>query len=66
MRKRKSKGIELVKVEECNTAKIVVEVDDDLFNAMADAGRQHIAKDKEACFAYALNRALMEVMDEIK
>ena len=67
MKKRKAgKGIELVKVEECNTAKIVVEVDDDLFNAMADAGRQHIAKDKMACFSYALTRALMEVMDEIK
>ena len=51
MRKRKAgKGIELVKVEECNTAKIVVEVDDDLFNAMADAGRQHIATETEPFF----------------
>ena len=67
MRKRKAgKGIELVKVEECNTAKIVVEVDDDLFNAMADAGRQHIAKDKVACFTYALNKALLEMIEELK
>ena len=67
MKKRKAgKGIELVKVEECNTAKIVVEVDDDLFNAMADAGRQHIVKDKVACFEYALNKALLELCEEIK
>ena len=67
MRKRKAgKGIELVKVEECNTAKIVVEVDDDLFNAMADAGRQHIVKDKVACFEYALNKALLELAEMTK
>ena len=66
MSKRKGKGIKVIKVEDYEAVKILVDVDDDLFNAMADAGRQHIAKDREACFAYALNRALMEVMDEIK
>ena len=67
MRKRKAgKGIELVKVEECNTAKIVVEVDDELFEAMAQAGRKHIAKDKVACFSYALNKALLELCEELK
>ena len=66
MRKRKSKGIKLVKVEEYEAVKILVDVDDDLFNAMAEAGRQHIAKDKVACFAYALNKGLLEMMEEIK
>ena len=66
MRKRKSKGIKLVKVEEYEAVKILVDVDDDLFNAMAEAGRQHIAKDKVACFTYALNKALLEIIEEIK
>ena len=66
MRKRKSKGIKLVKVEEYEAVKILVDVDDDLFNALAEAGRQHIVKDKVACFEYALNKALLEMMEEIK
>ena len=67
MRKRKAgKGIELVKVEDYDAVKILVDVDDDLFNAMADAGRQHIVKDKVACFEYALNKALLELCEEIK
>ena len=66
MRKKKSKGIELVKVEDYDAVKILVDVDDDLFNALAEAGRQHIVKDKVACFEYALNKALLEMMEEIK
>ncbi len=67
MRKRKTgRNIKLVKVKEYEAVKILVDVDDDLFNAMADAGRQHIVKDKVACFEYALNKALLEMMDEIK
>jgi hypothetical protein len=66
MRKRKSKGIKLVKVEECEAVKILVDVDDDLYEALAEAGRQHIAKDKVACFTYALNKALLELCEEIK
>ena len=66
MRKRKSKGIKLVKVEEYEAVKILVDVDDDLYEALAEAGRQHIAKDKVACFAYALNKALLEIIEEIK
>ena len=67
MRKRKTgRSIKLVKVEEYEAVKILVDVDDDLFNAMAEAGRQHIAKDKVACFAYALNKGLLEMMEEIK
>ena len=66
MRKRKSKGIKLVKVEEYEAVKILVDVDDDLYEALAEAGRQHIAKDKFACFTYALNKALMEMIEELK
>ena len=66
MRKRKSKGIKLVKVEEYEAVKILVDVDDDLYEALAEAGRQHIAKDKVACFTYALNKALLELCEEIK
>lgn len=67
MRKRKAgRSIKLVKVEECDAVKILVDVDDDLFNAMADAGRQHLAKDRMACFEYALNKALLELCKELK
>ena len=66
MRKKKSKGIELVKVEDYDAVKILVDVDDDLFNALAEAGRQHIVKDKVACFEYALNKALLELCEELK
>lgn len=66
MRERKGKGIKLVKVEEYNSVKIFIDVEDDLFNALAEAGRQHIEKDKVACFTYALNKALLEMMEEIK
>ena len=67
MRKRKKgRSIKLVKVKEYEAVKILVDVDDDLFNAMADAGRQHIVKDKVACFEYALNKALLELCEELK
>jgi hypothetical protein len=67
MRKRKAKKyIDVVKTEECKSVKITVNVDDDLYEAMAEAGRQHIVKDKTACFEYALNKALMEVIEEVK
>jgi hypothetical protein len=64
--KKKTRDIKLVKVEEFKTAKIVVEVEDELFEAMAQAGRKHIAKDKVACFSYALNKALLELCEEVK
>jgi len=64
--KRKTRDIKLVKVEEFKAAKIVVEVEDELFEAMAHAGRKHIAKDKVACFSYALNKALLELCEEVK
>jgi hypothetical protein len=67
MRKRKAgKRIKLLKVEEYDAVKITVNVDDDLYEVMAEAGRQHLAKDKMACFEYALNKALLELCEELK
>jgi hypothetical protein len=66
MRKRKGKSIKLVKTEEYKAVKIFVDVDDDLYEALAEAGKQHILKDKTACFEYALNKALLELCEEIK
>ena len=67
MRKRKAgKHIKLLKVEEYDAVKITVNVDDDLYEALAKAGRQHLAKDKMACFEYALNKALLELCEELK
>ena len=63
---KKARDIKLVKVQEYKAAKIIVEVDDELFEAMAQAGRRHIAKDKVACFSYALNKALLELCEELK
>jgi len=64
--RKQTRDIKLVKVKECKTAKIVVEVDDELFEAMAQAGRKHILKDKVACFTYAINKALLELCEEVK
>ena len=66
MRKRKSKGIKLVKVEEYEAVKILVDVDDDLYEALAEAGRPHITTDKVACFEYALNKAVLELAEMTK
>ena len=63
---KKAKEIKLVKVQEYKAAKIIVEVDDELFEAMAQAGSKHVAKDKVACFSYALNKALLELCEEVK
>jgi hypothetical protein len=63
---KKARDIKLVKVQEYKAAKIIVEVDDELFEAMAQAGRKHVAKDKVACFSYALNKALLELCEEVK
>jgi len=66
MRKRKGKSIKVVKVEEYEAVKILVDVDDDLYEALVEAGKQHILKDKTACFEYALNKALLELCEEVK
>lgn len=67
MKKRKTnKGITVLKTREYKSVEITIEIDDDLYEALAEAGRQHIVKDKKACFSYALNKALMELCEEVK
>lgn len=45
---------------------IDIKVDDKTFNALAEAGRIHLQKDKNACFEYALNKALLELAEMTK
>jgi hypothetical protein len=65
MRKRNRK-ISLVKTSEQTAVRVIVDIDDDLYEALAKAGRHHLAKDKMACFEYALNKALLELCEELK
>ena len=44
----------------------MLDIDDDLYEALAKAGRHHLAKDKMACFEYALNKALLELCEELR
>jgi hypothetical protein len=64
--KKKDRKITLVKTLEQKAVRVMLDVDDDLYEALARAGRQHLAKDKMACFEYALNKALLELCEEIK
>jgi hypothetical protein len=56
----------LVKTSEQTAVRVIVDIDDDLYEALAKAGRHHLAKDKMACFEYALNKALLELCEELK
>jgi hypothetical protein len=64
--RKKNKKITLVKTSEQTAVRVIVDIDDDLYEALAKAGRQHLAKDKMACFEYALNKALLELCEELK
>jgi hypothetical protein len=64
--KKKSRKITLVKTSEQTAVRVIVDIDDDLYEALAKAGRHHLAKDKMACFEYALNKALLELCEELK
>jgi hypothetical protein len=64
--KKKNRKITLVKTFEQESVRVMLDVDDDLYEALARAGRQHLAKDKMACFEYALNKALLELCEELK
>jgi hypothetical protein len=64
--RKKSNKITLVKVTDQKAVRIMIDIDDDLYEALAKAGRQHLAKDKMACFEYALNKALLELCEELK
>ena len=64
--KKKSNKITLVKTTEEKAVRVMLDIDDDLYEALAKAGRQHLAKDKMACFEYALNKALLELCEELR
>jgi len=64
--KKKRNKITLVKTSEQTAVRVIVDIDDDLYEALAKAGRHHLAKDKMACFEYALNKALLELCEELK
>ena len=64
--KKKNRKITLVKTFEQESVRVMLDVDDDLYEALAKAGRQHLAKDKMACFEYALNKALLEMIEELQ
>jgi len=64
--RKKSRKITLAKITEEKAVRVMLDVDDDLYEALAKAGRHHLAKDKMACFEYALNKALLELCEELK
>jgi hypothetical protein len=64
--RRKKQQIEVLDIREVKSAVIDVKVDDKTFNALAEAGRIHLQKDKKACFEYALNKALIELSEQLK
>ena len=64
--KKKINKITLVKTTEEKAVRVMIDIDDDLYEALAKAGRQHLAKDKMACFEYALNKALLELCEELR
>ena len=64
--KKKSNKITLVKTTEQKAVRVMIDIDDDLYEALAKAGRHHLARDKMACFEYALNKALLELCEELR
>ena len=64
--KKKNNKITLVKVTDQKAVRVMIDIDDDLYEALAKAGRHHLAKDKMACFEYALNKALLELCEELR
>lgn len=64
--RKKSNKITLVKTTEEKAVRVMIDIDDDLYEALAKAGRHHLAKDKMACFEYALNKALLELCEELR
>ena len=64
--KKKINKITLVKATEQKAVRVMIDIDDDLYEALAKAGRHHLAKDKMACFEYALNKALLELCEELR
>ena len=47
---RRKKQIEVLDIREVKSAVLDIKVDQKTFNALAEAGRIHLQKDKNACF----------------
>ena len=63
---RRKKQIEVIGIRDVKSCVLEIDVDDKTFNALAEAGRIHLQKDKNACFEYALNQALLELAEMTK
>jgi len=63
---RRKKQIEVLNIRDVKSCVLEIDVDDKTFNALAEAGRIHLQKDKNACFEYALNKALLELAEMTK
>ena len=63
---RRKKQIEVLNIRDVKSSVLEIDVDDKTFNALAEAGRIHLQKDKNACFEYALNKALLELAEMTK
>ena len=63
---RRKKQIEVIGIRDVKSCVLEINVDDKTFNALAEAGRIHLQKDKNACFEYALNKALLELAQMTK
>jgi len=63
---RRKKQIEILSIRDVKSCVLEINVDDKTFNALAEAGRIHLQKDKNACFEYALNKALLELAQMTK
>ena len=63
---RRKKQIEVIGIRDVKSCVLEINVDDKTFNALAEAGRIHLQKDKNACFEYALNQALLELAEMTK
>jgi hypothetical protein len=63
---RRKKQIEILSIRDVKSCVLDINVDDKTFNALAEAGRIHLQKDKNACFEYALNKALLELAEMTK
>lgn len=65
MKKRKD-TMTITKMETIKTVRVTFEIEDEVYHALAEAGRLHVNDDKQACFSYAINAALKELAERTK
>lgn len=66
MKKNKDKVMRIVKMQDVKTVKVTLEVHDEVYGLLAEAGRLHVTGDQTACFSYAFNLALKELAERTK